>query len=135
MIIAEKMESLRRCITRINDKTPDSSQVLENDIDLQDIIVLNLTRAIQVCVDIASHIVSKSNEPAPKTMADSFDTLHKIKAISEQTKNDLISAVGFRNVAVHTYDDINWKIVYSICTQKLDCFRNYSKEISHYAQL
>ncbi len=44
---AEKIESLRRCIQRIEDKKPET-------VDLQDILALNLIRAVQFCVDIGS---------------------------------------------------------------------------------
>jgi len=39
-------------------------------------------------------------------------------------------AVGFRNVAVHNYDVINWEIVFAICQEFLVDFRRFAKEIS-----
>lgn len=53
MIIAEKLESLRRCVQRIEDKTPKDAGSLIRDIDLQDILVVNLTRAVQISADMA----------------------------------------------------------------------------------
>lgn len=67
-IVNAKIESLRRCIGRIREKTPINSQVLSADYDIQDIISINLERAVQNCVDIATHIIADSNEPAPDTM-------------------------------------------------------------------
>ena len=60
LIIAEKLESLRRCIQRIQEKTPPEIESLTQNPDIQDILVLNLTRAGQLCVDIGSHVVSES---------------------------------------------------------------------------
>jgi hypothetical protein len=57
VIIAEKLESLRRCVQRIEDKTPKDVGSLIRDIDLQDILVVNLIRAVQISVDIGSHII------------------------------------------------------------------------------
>jgi hypothetical protein len=54
VIIAEKIESLRRFIQRIEDKKPDNVNFLIQDPDLQDILVINLTRAVQICVDTAA---------------------------------------------------------------------------------
>ena len=54
VILTEKLESLRRCLQRIEAKTPGDVESLRGDPDLQDIVVLNLTRAVQVCVDIGS---------------------------------------------------------------------------------
>ncbi|MCK5852244.1 DUF86 domain-containing protein [bacterium] len=42
----------------------------------------------------------------------------------------MIKAVGFRNIAVHTYQDIDWEIVYSIVTKNLDDFVEFAKQIT-----
>jgi len=47
LVIEEKLESLRRCLSRIEDKCPVNVAELEKDVDVQDIITLNLTRAVQ----------------------------------------------------------------------------------------
>ena len=81
LILAQKMESLRRCIQRINDKTPAKVDELIKDPDIQDILVLNLTRAVQLRVDIGSHIISETDAEAPSTMGDVFVSLGKLGVI------------------------------------------------------
>jgi len=49
-LISEKLESLRRCLQRVQKKCPATPEELMEDPDLQDIISLNLTRAVQLCV-------------------------------------------------------------------------------------
>ena len=51
LIVSEKLESLRRCLNRIQQKTPLEKETLSQDPDVQDILVVNLTRAVQLCVD------------------------------------------------------------------------------------
>lgn len=133
LILAEKLESLRRCISRIDEKRPSRIELLIDNPDIQDILVLNLTRAVQLCVDIGSHIISESDETTPKTMGDVFETLQKLNIISEKTCEQMKKAVGFRNVAIHNYATINWEIVYAISEKSLDDFRAFAKEISHQA--
>jgi uncharacterized protein YutE (UPF0331/DUF86 family) len=135
LILSGKLESLRRCIKRIEDKKPVDVDHLIQDPDLQDILVLNLTRAVQLSVDIGSHIISDTDETAPQTMGEVFTTLNKIDVISLKTCEQLKKAVGFRNIAVHNYETINWEIVYAICEQFLDDFRRFSQEISLHAAL
>lgn len=48
LILAGKLETLRHCIKRIEDKKPVDVNHLIQDPDLQDILVLNLTRAVQL---------------------------------------------------------------------------------------
>lgn len=39
-------------------------------------------------------------------------------------------SVGFRNVMVHNYDDVNWEIVYAICSKHPGDFRAFAKVFS-----
>lgn len=130
LILEQKIESLRRCIMRVADRTPADAGRLIQD---QDILVLNLTRAVQLCVDIGSHIISETDEPAPKSMGDVFTTLSKLDAVSPLTSEAMRKAVGFRNVAVHNYDAINWEIVFAICHKSLPDFRRFVAEVTDYA--
>jgi uncharacterized protein YutE (UPF0331/DUF86 family) len=132
VIFDQKLESLRRCIKRVEDKTPAHVSELIKDQDIQDILVLNLTRAVQLCVDIGSHVISESEEPAPTTMGDVFSTLENLGAIKSITCKSMRKAVGFRNIAVHNYDVINWEIVYAICNNLLVDFRRFASEITEY---
>jgi uncharacterized protein YutE (UPF0331/DUF86 family) len=77
-IIFNKIEYLRQCIKRIKEKAPETAEKLLEDYDLQDIICVNLERAVQVCVDIAAHVISDSNISAPATMAESFEKLIRL---------------------------------------------------------
>ena len=47
-----KIESLQRCLERIKSKIPDDVNQFLSDLDRQDIIILNLQRSVQLCVDI-----------------------------------------------------------------------------------
>ena len=133
VILAQKLESLRRCIRRVEEKTPADVDQLIQDQDIQDILVLNLTRSVQLCVDIGSHVISETEESAPTTMGDVFSTLEKLKVITPTVCGSMKKAVGFRNVAVHNYDVINWEIVFAICQTFLVDFRQFAREISEYS--
>jgi uncharacterized protein YutE (UPF0331/DUF86 family) len=128
-VVLNKLERLRRCLRRVQDKTPVSIDLLVEDYDLQDIIALNLERAIQTCVDIGLHIISDLDIPVPETMAQTFETLKKAGCLDAATAERMVKSVGFRNTAVHAYQDIDWNIVYRIITEHLDDFRSYAQQI------
>jgi uncharacterized protein YutE (UPF0331/DUF86 family) len=134
-VVGSKLESLRRCVRRIKDKTPSSSAVLLKDNDLQDIICVNLERAVQVCVDLSSHIIAESDMQAPGSMGESFEQLRKLDLISDELAERMKKAVGFRNVAVHAYQEINWEIVYAIITTRLKDFVEFAQAVSIAADL
>jgi uncharacterized protein YutE (UPF0331/DUF86 family) len=76
-VVEQKLESLRRCLKRIETKCPANAEILMADCDLQDIIALNLSRAIQLCVDIGAHMVAGMDVPPPDTMGQTFDILEQ----------------------------------------------------------
>ncbi|MHC4886715.1 MAG: type VII toxin-antitoxin system HepT family RNase toxin [Planctomycetota bacterium] len=128
-VVANKLESLRRCVVRIESKVPDSAEALKKDVDCQDILSINLERAVQVCVDISSHIVATTELPAPATMGEGFDQLAELGVISSELAVRMRKAVGFRNLSVHAYDEIDWEIVFSIVTKHLSDFTAYARAI------
>ncbi len=128
-VVDQKLESLRRCLRRIESKCPADALVLAVDLDLQDIVALNLSRAVQISVDIGAHLIAGMNVPPPGTMGQTFDLLAQEGVLSSELANGLKKSVGFRNVAVHNYDSINWSIVHNIVKNHLGEFSEFSKAI------
>jgi len=129
VLITEKIESLRRCVRRIQDKRVATVEELQEDWDTQDILSVNLTRAVQLCVDIAAHLVAETDRPSPDTMAGAFDHLHDMGVLAGDLADRLKGAVGFRNVAIHAYRDIDWRIVHTITHERLDDFRQFARHV------
>lgn len=126
-VVDKKLESLRRCLLRLETKCPQEPSILIADLDLQDIISLNLSRAVQICVDIGAHLIAGLEIPPPGTMGETFDLLAQEGILSKELATNLKKAVGFRNIAVHNYETINWHIVYSIVKNHLDDFNAFAK--------
>ena len=126
-VVDQKLESLRRCLLRLETKCPLDPSILVADVDLQDIISLNLSRAVQICVDIGAHIIAGLEIPPPGTMGETFDLLAQEGVLSKELATNLKKAVGFRNIAIHNYETINWHIVYSIVKNHLEDFNAFAK--------
>lgn len=130
VVVEQKLESLRRCVSRIQAKCPPAADTLATDLDLQDIVSLNLSRAVQLCVDIGAHLIAGLDVPPPNTMGQTFDLLAQAEVINPELALRLKKAVGFRNIAVHNYDAINWHMVHSIASSHLDYFSAFAKVVS-----
>ena len=128
-VVAAKLESLRHCVARIRARTPASVEELASSHDAQDIICLNLERAVQSCVDIAAHLVSHSDCPVPDTMAGTFEALERQGKLSRELADRMRRAVGFRNISVHAYQVLDWEIVHTIATQRLGDFVEFARAI------
>jgi uncharacterized protein YutE (UPF0331/DUF86 family) len=129
-IIMRKLDSLARCVRRIEEKRPATLDQLIEDIDTQDILSINLERAVQVSVDLGAHVIADLAVPPPKTMGDVFAVLTAEKLIPEETGLALRRAVGFRNLSVHAYDQVDWERVFDIVHERLDDFRKFAAAIA-----
>ena len=129
-VVEQKLESLRRCLQRIESKCPVEVDTLCSDFDLQDIVSLNLSRAVQLCVDLGAHLISGMDVPPPDTMGQTFDRLEQVGMLAASLALNLKKAVGFRNIAVHNYDAINWHIVHSIVKCHLEDFSAFAKVVA-----
>lgn len=123
LVVENKIESLRKCLLRVEQRCPESLDALLKDLDAQDVLVLNLSRAVQLCVDISVHILSGLDQTIPDTMGQAFSELSSAGIIDNDLADKMRMSVGFRNIAVHNYDEISWAIVYAIATEKLVDFR------------
>lgn len=129
-IVEQKLESLRRCLQRIKNKCPENAELLASDLDLQDIVALNLSRAVQISVDIGAHLISGMDVPPPDSMGHTFDLLAQEGLLRIELATSLKKAVGFRNIAVHNYETINWLIVHSIVKYHLADFVEFAKVVT-----
>ena len=129
-VVEQKLEALRRCLLRIEAKCPADAETLVTDFDLQDIISLNLSRAVQMCVDIGTHLIAGMDVPPPDTMGQTFDLLAQSGLLTTALAVNLKKAVGFRNIAVHSYETINWHIVHIIVKNHLADFSAFAKVVS-----
>lgn len=128
-VIEEKLISLNRCLDRIKLHTPATVEALQTDFDAQDIISLNLQRAVQISVDIAAHILTEQLHEQTSTMAETFLALSKHGLLDSHLASRLAKAVGFRNIAVHEYDTLDMNILYSIITNEISCFYEYADTV------
>jgi len=117
-IVMAKVAIIQRCLKRIQETTHLDPESLDN-IDKQDIFVLNLQRAVQAVIDLATHIVASEGLGLPDTIEDNFNLLYEGKIIHRELAKRMEGMVGFRNIAVHNYESLNEEILKSILGEQL----------------
>ena len=128
-VVQSKVESIRRCIARIEALRPATLEQLVADVDAQDILCLNLERAVQLSVDIATYLLAGLDSAVPDTMSESFRELNKARVIDAVIADKMVKAVGFRNIAIHAYRNIDWAIVFSITRHAPEDFREFVRQV------
>jgi len=132
-VIINKVESIERCLNRIEEEYVGFEDELKTNFTKQDSIILNLQRACEQAIDAGNYLVKKDKLGVPKTSRDSFEILQQAGIINEELAENLKSMVGFRNIAIHEYKSLDLNIVSSIIENNLHDFRAFAKIILQYA--
>lgn len=112
-IVLEKVKNIQNCLKRIQEKTRGNPATLLN-IDVQEIFVLNLQRAVQSAIDLAAHIVSDEGLGLPNELKENFSLMEKANILPADLSEKLQKMVGFRNIAVHEYAEIDVDVLRAI---------------------
>ena len=67
-------------------------------------------------------------------MGQTFDLLAQEGVLSSELASGLKKSVGFRNIAIHNYDSINWLIVHNIVKNHLGEFSEFAKAIVEWSE-
>ncbi|MGD0526621.1 MAG: DUF86 domain-containing protein [Polyangiaceae bacterium] len=127
-VVLAKAATIERCIARVAEVRGRAAGALL-PIDVEDIVVLNVTRAVQAAADLAVHIVSAEELGLPDSVAAAFTLLEKHGVIDAALAGKLRAAMGFRNVAVHSYETVDSNIVEAIATHHVHDLRRFAAEM------
>ena len=128
-VILNKIASIEKCLSRIHEEYDGLEAIFQTNFTKQDSVILNLERASQASIDIATHIIKNEKYGLPDSSRKLFVLLEENHIITKETSHKMQSMVGFRNIAVHDYQNISIEIVVSIIEKHLVDFESYIKEI------
>lgn len=119
-IVLNKKESIERCIKqiRIYYGLP-SDKPFAEDYLKQDAIALNLQRACEQCIDLANHTIKVRKLGLPKESKESFRLLAANHIIPQDLAGRLEGMVGFRNVLVHEYEQLDISLMIDVIENRL----------------
>ena len=127
-VVVNKTSIIERCLRRVREEYDDDPETL-HDITKQDAIILNLQRACQAAIDLAMHLVREHNLGVPQESREAFVLLEEEGHLDPTLSHRLMRMVGFRNVAVHEYQNLNLDIVQSIVEEHLSDFTQFTERV------
>lgn len=119
-VAAQKITSLQRCVVRAREAHAEAGATFRTNFNLQDAAVLNIIRACDIAIDLANMLIRKRKLGIPTESRDSFQILMREKIIPSDLFDRMKGMVGFRNLAVHQYQEIKLDIVEAILHKDLD---------------
>ena len=86
----------------------------------------SLHLAMEVCLDLAEHLIADHRLAAPETAAGAFDVLKEAKLVTPALADALSRMARFRNLLVHDYVRIDAGRVFDIATTDVADLRRFS---------
>lgn len=130
-VILNKVSNIERCIKRIHEEYENNPSHLE-DYTKQDSIILNLQRACEASIDLSMHIVAEKRLGLPQNSRDAFSLLEENGIIPPSLSQKMQAMVGFRDMVVHDYQEINLVNLQNILENHLVDFMQFTKTIILY---
>ena len=117
---AQKIASLQRCVSQARVALTTAGSEFKTNYLLQDAAVLNIIRACETAIDLANMIIRKNRLGIPAESRESFGILVRENILARELGDRLQRMVGFRNLAVHRYRDLDLDIVEAVIRRNLD---------------
>ncbi|HUV40993.1 MAG TPA: DUF86 domain-containing protein [Sedimentisphaerales bacterium] len=129
-IVLNKKESIERCVRQIRLYYSMPGETgFEEDYLKQDAIAINLQRACEQAIDLANYTIRSRKLGLPKESKESFRLLADNKIIPRRLCDGLERMVGFRNVLVHQYQELDIKLMVEVINNHLDEFIDFTNHI------
>jgi len=128
-LVLRKLSELEEYLRQIGEYSDINAGEYSKNWKTQRIVERTLQMMIEICVDIASHIVSDAGFRVPKSYADTFKVLYENNIIKKDLFDRIERMAKFRNILVHQYDRVDAEIVVNILNAHLDDFLHYKEAI------
>lgn len=128
-VVLNKAAIVERCLARVREVHAGDDANLLADQTRQDSILLNLQRACEASIDLAMHVVRKRRLGLPQESREAFDLLERAGLLPPDLAHAMRAMVGFRNVAVHSYRELDLAIVRAILRERLTDFEAFTAHV------
>lgn len=118
-VILNKKVSIERCVKQIRLYYSDT-QDFSSDYLRQDAIVVNIQRIADLSIDIANYVLKKRKLGLPKSSSESFSLLSEAGIITQDMLLLLKGMVGFRNIIVHQYTQLDIDLMVEVIENHLE---------------
>jgi len=125
-VLINKAATIERCVARAREEYLKDPATFATDHTRQDAAILNIQRACEAALDMGQYLIRRNTLGVPQSSRDVFELLARGGVIEHRLADALKRMVGFRNIAVHQYQQLQLPITVSIITHHLDEFLDYS---------
>jgi uncharacterized protein YutE (UPF0331/DUF86 family) len=128
-LILRKLAELEEYLGQVKEYASMAVDRYSKDWKAQRIVERTLQMMIEICADVAGHIISDKGYRVPATYADTFRVLYENDMLNKELFETMEKIAKFRNIIVHHYDKVDAEIVVRILKKDLKDFSAYKDAI------
>lgn len=129
-VLAAKTADIRDAVERIRSVLPGSSEAFLADRTAREIVTLNLFRALQDAISLATHWLADEGWAVPQTLGDAFDALAGHGVIDAALASRLRAGAGLRNLIAHQYGAIDFRRIFEIASRDADDLLTFCQQLA-----
>lgn len=124
-LLLRKLSDLNDLSTQMGEYRGISARRYAGDWKTQRIVERTLQMMVEICLDVANHLISDKGYRRPVGYADHFTVLHENGVLSSRLTARMEKMAKFRNLIVHNYDKIDAEIVVGILKKNISDFEAF----------
>jgi uncharacterized protein YutE (UPF0331/DUF86 family) len=127
-VLRAKLMTLERCLERIAEvRGPRRASLTPLDVD--DISVINLQRAAQAAIDVASHVVLSEGFGVPDSVSAPFELLERHGVLDSGLAWRLRKTTGLRTITLHDRPSAQPALDDAIVNNRMGDFRTFADRL------
>lgn len=126
-VVKKKLESITNYL---NDLLPYKKITFDEFMQKHYEIERILELLVMTASDIVFHMISDKGEPSPASYKAAFLRAGELKIISKKLSENLALSAGLRNILVHEYEALDYKIVHKSIPSAVRDFTAFIKKLS-----
>jgi uncharacterized protein YutE (UPF0331/DUF86 family) len=127
-VLRTKLTTLERCLARIAEvRGPRRASLTPLDVD--DITVINLQRAAQAAIDVASHVVLSEGYGVPDSLSAPFELLERHGVLDTGLAWRLRKTAGLRTITLHDRPSTEPALADALVTNRMGDFRAFAERL------
>ena len=120
---------LEKDLTQLKEKAKLTKKEYLADSDAQIVVERRFQRAIESCLNIGNHLISRLGLKLAEDYASVFAILAEANIISSQVAERMVDMARFRNLLVHLYWSIDHERVYHQMGERMATLESFLQEI------
>lgn len=133
-IVSRHLRQLQLYLGRLQELQKRPRQDVLSDWQTQAMVDRYLQLAVEVVISVAQQLIALLDLPIPDSNKEAVRALVKAGVLTSELGEELVQAVGFRNIIVHGYMDIDYRVVYNVLHSDMTHLEQFVTQVAAFVE-